>query len=162
MVAFRRHTLLPLDDCPYALQPLIAHLKRSSLHRCFQRHTVPSTIPSRAERAAGVPAVPEISGRARPGRKHCRQCASGGRRSVRGYRRGPVHFVGLGVEVVFAERLQASEHFIDLGLLADEGSECVRPVPRTGGGTGLTLVPARSSWRGVLIMVVRVGLPWLR
>src|ERR1700722_18962146 len=38
VVAFRRHTLLPLDDCLYALQPTIAHLTRSSLHRCLQRH----------------------------------------------------------------------------------------------------------------------------
>ena len=37
-VAFRRHTLLPLDDCLYALQAPIPHLTRSSLHRCFQRH----------------------------------------------------------------------------------------------------------------------------
>src|SRR5574340_32528 len=34
IVAFRRHTLLPLDDCLYALQPTIPHLPRSSLHRC--------------------------------------------------------------------------------------------------------------------------------
>jgi len=40
VVAFRRHTLLPLDDCLYALQPTIAHLTRSSLHRCLQRHGV--------------------------------------------------------------------------------------------------------------------------
>ena len=31
IVAFRRHTLLPLDDCLYALQPTIPHLTRSSL-----------------------------------------------------------------------------------------------------------------------------------
>ena len=30
VVAFRRHTLLPLDDCLYALQPTIPHLTRSS------------------------------------------------------------------------------------------------------------------------------------
>src|SRR3982750_2215214 len=30
IVAFRRHTLLPLDDCLYALQPTIPHLTRSS------------------------------------------------------------------------------------------------------------------------------------
>jgi hypothetical protein len=35
VVAFRRHTLLPLDDCLYALQPMIPHLTRSSLHRCL-------------------------------------------------------------------------------------------------------------------------------
>ena len=38
VVAFRRHTLLPLDDCLYALQPSIPHLTRSALHRCLQRH----------------------------------------------------------------------------------------------------------------------------
>src|SRR5213596_970371 len=32
IVGFRRHTLLPLDDCLYALQPTIPHLTRSSLH----------------------------------------------------------------------------------------------------------------------------------
>ena len=40
VVAFRRHTLLPLDDCLYALQPLIPHLTRSALHRCLQRHGI--------------------------------------------------------------------------------------------------------------------------
>ena len=40
IVAFRRHTLLPMDDCLYALQPTIPHLTRSSLHRCLQRHGI--------------------------------------------------------------------------------------------------------------------------
>jgi transposase InsO family protein len=40
IVAFRRHTLLPLDDCLYALQPTIPLLTRSSLHRCLQRHGI--------------------------------------------------------------------------------------------------------------------------
>ncbi|WP_386630094.1 IS481 family transposase [Sulfitobacter geojensis] len=40
VVAFRRHTLLPLDDCLYALQPTIPHLTRSALHRCLQRHGI--------------------------------------------------------------------------------------------------------------------------
>src|SRR5687768_18199760 len=40
VVAFRRHTLLPLDDCLYALQPTIPHLTCSSLHRCLQRHGI--------------------------------------------------------------------------------------------------------------------------
>ena len=39
-VAFRRHTLLPLDDCLYALQATIPHRARSSLHRCLQRHGI--------------------------------------------------------------------------------------------------------------------------
>jgi transposase InsO family protein len=40
IVAFRKHTLLPLDDCLYALRPTIPHLTRSSLHRCLQRHNI--------------------------------------------------------------------------------------------------------------------------
>jgi transposase len=40
IIAFRRHTLMPLDDCLYALQPTIPHLTRSSLHRCLQRHGI--------------------------------------------------------------------------------------------------------------------------
>ena len=47
-VAFRRHTLLPLDDCLYALQATIPHLTRSSLHRCYQRH--------------GINRLPEVEG----------------------------------------------------------------------------------------------------
>ncbi|MBA3404029.1 MAG: IS481 family transposase [Gemmatimonadaceae bacterium] len=40
IVAFRKHTLLPLDDCLYSLQATIPHLTRSSLHRCLQRHAI--------------------------------------------------------------------------------------------------------------------------
>src|ERR687890_2289012 len=54
VVAFRRHTLLPLDDCLYALQPTIPHLTRSALHRCLQRH--------------GISRLPEVDGD-RPGKK---------------------------------------------------------------------------------------------
>ena len=39
-VAFRKHTLLPLDDCRYALQATLPHLTRSALHRCLQRHGI--------------------------------------------------------------------------------------------------------------------------
>ena len=45
VIAFRCHTLLPLDDCLYALQPTIQHLTRSSLHRCLQRHGI-SRLPN--------------------------------------------------------------------------------------------------------------------
>ena len=48
IVAFRRHTLLPLDDCLYALQPTIPQLTRSTLHRCLQRH--------------GISRLPEVEG----------------------------------------------------------------------------------------------------
>jgi hypothetical protein len=54
IVAFRRHTLLPLDDCLYALQPTIPHLTRSSLHRCLQRH--------------GISRLPEVEG-SKPSKK---------------------------------------------------------------------------------------------
>ena len=40
VVAFRKHTLLPLDDCLYALQATIHQLTRSSLHRCLERHGI--------------------------------------------------------------------------------------------------------------------------
>ena len=40
VVAFRRHTLLPLDDWLYGLQPTIPRLTRSSLHRCLERHGI--------------------------------------------------------------------------------------------------------------------------
>ena len=48
IVAFRQHTLLPLDDCLYALQATIPRLTRSSLHRCLQRH--------------GIGRLPEVQG----------------------------------------------------------------------------------------------------
>lgn len=48
IVAFRRHTLLPLDDCLYALQATLPHLTRSALHRCLQRH--------------GLSRLPEVAG----------------------------------------------------------------------------------------------------
>lgn len=47
IVAFRKHTLLPLDDCLYALLPTIPNLTRSSLHRCLKRHGIsrlPETV----------------------------------------------------------------------------------------------------------------------
>ena len=54
IIAFRKHTLLPLDDCLYALQATIPRLTRSSLHRCLQRH--------------GVGRLPEVEGD-RPAKK---------------------------------------------------------------------------------------------
>ncbi len=51
IVAFRKHTLLPLDDCLYVLQETIPHLTRSALHRCFQRHGI-SRLPEVTEKPA--------------------------------------------------------------------------------------------------------------
>ena len=48
IVAFRRHTLLPFDDCLYGPQPSIPHLTRSSLHRCLVKH--------------GISRLPELGG----------------------------------------------------------------------------------------------------
>ena len=50
IVQFREHTLLPLDDCLYALQAQIPHLSRSTLHRCLQRHGVSSLSSTRKPR----------------------------------------------------------------------------------------------------------------
>src|ERR1700758_4922016 len=58
IVAFRQYTLLPLDDCLYALQATIPHLTRSSLHRCLERH--------------GISRLPEVEG-SKPGRKKFRR-----------------------------------------------------------------------------------------
>ena len=54
VVAFRRHTLLPLDDCLYALQATIPHLTRSTLHRCLQRHGI-SRLPEVERTPNGQP-----------------------------------------------------------------------------------------------------------
>ena len=43
-VYFRKTTQLSLDDCFYTLQEEIPHLKRSNLHRVFQKHGI-STLP---------------------------------------------------------------------------------------------------------------------
>ncbi len=55
IVAFRQRTLLPLDDCLYALQASIPLLTRSSLHRCLQRH--------------GISRLPEVGGDKPPKKK---------------------------------------------------------------------------------------------
>lgn len=48
IVAFHRHTLLPLDACLHALQATVPHLTRSALHRRLQRH--------------GISRLPEVDG----------------------------------------------------------------------------------------------------
>lgn len=58
IVAFRKHTLLPLDDCLYSLQSSLPHLTRSSLHRCLKRH--------------GISRLPETD-TAKPNRKKFKQ-----------------------------------------------------------------------------------------
>lgn len=53
VVAFRRHTLLPLDDCLYTLQLSIPHLTRSALHRCSKGTGSPVCRISRATNRSG-------------------------------------------------------------------------------------------------------------
>jgi hypothetical protein len=53
VVPFRRHTLLPLDDCRYALRATMPQPRRSSLHRRLEH---------------GISRLPEVEG-SRPGRK---------------------------------------------------------------------------------------------
>lgn len=60
IVAFRRHTLLPLDDCLHALQPSNPHLTRLALRRCLQRH--------------GVSRLPDVEA---PSRDIASQCPAG-------------------------------------------------------------------------------------
>jgi transposase InsO family protein len=52
IVAFRKHTLLPLDDCLYALQATLPHLTRSTLPRGLQRHGI-SCLPDMAGEKTG-------------------------------------------------------------------------------------------------------------
>ena len=52
IVAFRRYTLLPPDDCRDALQATIPQLTRSSLHRRLQRH--------------GISRLPDVQGDKQP------------------------------------------------------------------------------------------------
>ena len=49
VVAFRHHSLLLLDDCFYAPQPLVPHLTRPTLHR-LQRHGIARLPVSKATR----------------------------------------------------------------------------------------------------------------
>ena len=55
IVLFRQKTLLPLDDCLYALQETIPHLSRSALLRCLQRYGLsrlpPDEVASTAKKA---------------------------------------------------------------------------------------------------------------
>ena len=62
IVALRRHTLLPRDDCRYAWHATRPHLTRSARHRCLQRH--------------GISRVPDIAGE-KPGKKQFQAYPSG-------------------------------------------------------------------------------------
>lgn len=62
IVLFRKEMLLPLDDCLYALQETIPHLRRSALHRCLQRHGIrclpPADAPAEGTKKAAFKSYP--------------------------------------------------------------------------------------------------------
>lgn len=58
IVAFCKHTLLPLDDCLYGLQPTLPHLTRPSAA------SLPATARHRASPDAAGPALDQWAGRA--------------------------------------------------------------------------------------------------
>jgi hypothetical protein len=62
MVAFRKHTLLPLDDCLSAWPATLPHLTRSALHRGLQRH--------------GISRLPDMAGE-KPAKKQFKSYPSG-------------------------------------------------------------------------------------
>src|SRR5690606_13730723 len=102
----------------------------------------PSTTPSRAARRG------RSSGRCRisPGvlalaERHVGDLAQLVAVVAQGADMAPVDLVGIGFEVVVAERLEAFQHAVDLQLGGDEGVECLRVV---GGASGHL---CGSSWR---------------
>src|SRR5436190_18594371 len=63
VIAFRRYTLLPLDDCLYALQATIPHLTRSIVASLPEaaRHLAPAAGQGRGRRQAKIQSVPDRS-----------------------------------------------------------------------------------------------------
>ena len=62
VIAFRRHTLLPLDDCLCALQPSIPHLSRSSLHLASGKRSPGSFSDLPHLQRYGISRLPEVDG----------------------------------------------------------------------------------------------------
>ena len=90
--AFHRHTLLPLDDCLYALQATISGLPRPSLHRCSANGMASPGCP--ASRASIPPSgssgpirSASLKSRRSPAQPHRRGSHQGGQAApVRRYR----------------------------------------------------------------------------
>ena len=87
-VACRRYTLLPLDDCLYALQATIPHLTRSALHRLLQRH--------------GISRLPAIDG------------DQPGKQAFRAY---PIGFFHLDIAQVRTGDPGGDRHYVDVGVI---------------------------------------------
>ena len=107
IVAFRRHTLLPLDDCLYALQATIPHLTRSSLHRCLQRHGI-SRLAGGRGRQAGEEEVQGLPDRLLP---HRHRRGADRRRQALPLRRHRPH-----LEFAFVQLVEKANRDIGVGL----------------------------------------------
>ena len=120
IVAFRRHTLLPLDDCLYALQATIPGLTRSSLHRCLLRH--------------GIGRLPEVEGD-KPAKKAFKRYPIGyfhidkARRRDAHPNRLQARLSGQERRVTVRPGSQPSERFLREDVLSENGAS-----PVIGGG----------------------------
>jgi hypothetical protein len=59
-IGFRTYTMLPLDDCLYALQLMMPHLTRSTLHRLYRRYEI-SRLPNFQDIDTGLPKLSGIA-----------------------------------------------------------------------------------------------------
>ena len=67
----------------------------------------------------------------------------------------PIDLVGTGFEMVGAEGSKPRQQCVDLELGGQEGVEgLVRPLPRTGGGSGLTVLCAAGHVGGSLVSCI--------
>ena len=135
-VAFRKHTLLPLDDCLYALQHGIPALMRSSLHRLFQRHDI-----SR---------LPEMDGE-KPAKKK--------------FKKYPIGYFHIDIAEVRTERRFSrsarqshADHAADgSGRSSREGSRSDRSAPRATPTPAFPLgSPRRTAGRGREVRLTQV------
>ena len=120
VVAFRRHTLLPLDDCLYALQATIPHLTRSSLHRCLQRH--------------GISRLPEVDG------------DKPDRRKFKSY---PIGYFHIDIAEVRTEQVSSTSSWPSTAPRSSPSSSCTRKPQRgsrpTSSAVSSKPCPTRST-----------------
>ena len=61
-LAFRKATMLPLDDCLYALQLSLPHLTRATLHRLFKQHGISRLSDVQNPSQAGLEPLRQVPG----------------------------------------------------------------------------------------------------
>jgi hypothetical protein len=118
VVAFRKQTLLSLDDCLYALQETIPHLTRSSLHRCLQRH--------------GISRLPEIAGdkpAKQPFKSLSPNCTRA-RASAAGFLEASIEAIPYQIYAVLTDTMRASD--IGIHLLAPQRSQPINHTRLSG------------------------------